>query len=108
MLDTMPIAHREYSHRWLTERGLRSSLPNEMRAKAERVEPRVVEGVGIMVAASSPELEPAARLVRGAMEHVVLDAYADSNSPNPTRLHERMMDARRRELRGLVLRDRAV
>ncbi len=104
-LDNIPISHREYSHRWLLERGLPSQLPNEMRARAEQVEPRVVEGVGIMVAASSEELEPAALLVRGAMEHVVLDAYADSSSPDPNRLHERMMDARRSELRGLVLPD---
>ena len=59
------------------------------------------------VAASSPELEPATLLVRGKMENVVLDAYADSHSPDPAKLHERMMEARRKELRSLILPDRA-
>lgn len=107
LLDILPLRHREYSHRWLKERGLPSQLPLHLWEAAERPDPRVVEGVGIMVAASSPELEPAALLVRERMENVVLDAYADSNSPDPKKLHDRMMEARRKELRGLVLPDLA-
>ncbi len=106
-LDNIPLRDREYSHRWLIDRGLPSQLPPHLWPKPDRIIPRVVEGVGIMVAASSEELAPAALLVRQQMEEVVLDAYADSDSPDPAKLHERMMEARRKELRGLVLPDLA-
>lgn len=106
-LDNIPLRHRQYSHRWLTERNLPSQLPPPLWEKDPFV-PRVVEGVGIMVGAFSEELEPAALLVRREMENVVLDAYADSISPDPRALQRRMMEARKKELRGLVLPDRAL
>ena len=105
-LDNIPLRYRQYSHAWLTERGLPSYLPPPLWEKEPFV-PRVVEGVGVMVAASSEELAPAAAMVQGAMNNVILDAYADSNSPDPKALHERMMEARKRELKGLILPDRA-
>ena len=46
-------------------------------------------------------------MVQREMNNVILDAYADSNSPDPAKLHERMMEARRKELRSLVLPDHA-
>lgn len=107
LLDILPLRAREYSHRWLTERGMPSQLPPHLWPKAERFVPEIVEGVGIMVSASSPELEPAALLVRGAMEDVVLDAYADSHSPDPAVLQARMMEARKKELKSLILPDMA-
>lgn len=45
---------RAYSHRWLMERGLPSHLPDDLRPKAERIYPRIVEGVGIAVKARDP------------------------------------------------------
>ncbi len=105
-LDIIPLRHREYSHRWLKERGMPSQLPPHLWEAAERFVPKVVEGVGVMVAISSEELQPAADMVQGAMNNVILDAYADSDSPDPARLKERMMIARSTELRGLMLPDR--
>jgi hypothetical protein len=105
-LDNIPLRFRQYSHAWLTERGLPSQLPPHLWEKEPFV-PRIVEGVGIMVAASSEELEPAALMVRRKMEDVVLDAYADSNSPDPKVLQARMMEARKRELLGLMLPDKS-
>ncbi len=104
-LDNVPIKDRQYSHAWLSERGMPSDLPDHL--KPEQIVPRVVEGVGIIVAASSEELEPAALLVRREMEKVVLDAYADSTSPDPQALQARMMEARKKELRKLILPDKA-
>jgi hypothetical protein len=105
-LDNIPLRYRQYSHRWLTERDLPSHLPPPLWEKEPFV-PRVVEGVGIMVAASSEELEPAALLVRREMENVVLDAYADSSSPDAKKLQERMMLARKKELNSLLLPDKS-
>ncbi len=106
-LDIIPLRDREYSHFWLIDRGLPSQLPPMLLPKADRFMPRIVEGVGIMVDASTPDLAPAARMVQRRMEDVVLDAYADSNSPDPKALQARMMEARKKELRSLILPDRA-
>src|SRR5262245_24049227 len=47
--EAMRFSYRAYSHAWLTERGLPSLLPDELKPKAERMYPRIVEGVGIAV-----------------------------------------------------------
>lgn len=106
-LDSIPLKARHYSHFWLIDRNLPSQLPGHLLPKPDQVVPRIVEAVGVMVAASSPELQPAADRVRDVMNATIMDAYADSASPDPKKLQERMMDARRKELRGLMLPDKS-
>ena len=90
---------RFYSHRWLLDRGLPSQLPDRLKPRAERLYPRIAEGVGISVNSKYPEV---IRCVRGAMEYAVQDAYADGRS-EPAFVSRRMREARQRELRGLGL-----
>lgn len=92
---------RAYSHRWLTERGFPSGLPDNLKPKAERLYPRVVSAVGISVNAKSEFMKPIVGLVRNAMEHAVLDAYADGRE-EPVFVKQRMMEARERTIQKLL------
>lgn len=91
---------RAWSHRWLTERNLPSGLPDMLRPKAERMYPRVVEGVGISVNFRSSILKPAATEIRTAMEAEVEDAYAHGRT-EPGFVKARMEEARARTLKAL-------
>jgi len=84
---------RQYSHQWLLDRGLPSSLPAEDRP------PEKVSAVGIAVRSQHPEVGKAIQTV---MEHAVLDAYADSRT-DPDFVRQRMMEARKRERKALGL-----
>jgi hypothetical protein len=98
---TLPLNARAWSHRWLEERGLPSGLPDELRPKAERLRPPVVEGVGISVNCHSDHLRPAAIEVRKAMEIAVEEAFADGRT-DPGFLTARMNEARRRAWKQLL------
>jgi hypothetical protein len=76
----MHLRPRAYSHRWLLDHGYPSALPDELRPRAERIYPRVVEGVGISVNAASELLKPAVQFVRQAMSDAVMEAYADGRT----------------------------
>lgn len=94
---------RAYSHAWLTERALPSGLPDRLRPRAERIYPRIVEGVGISVRARSPEMAPLADAVHRAMQDAVEDAYAEGRT-DPVFVRKRMFDARagvRQKLLGI-------
>lgn len=68
---------RAYSHRWLLERGWPSQLPDELKPRAERLYPEVVECVGVFVGTpASDALKPVAAAVREAMLDAVQDAQA--------------------------------
>lgn len=67
---------RCYSHAWLTERALPSGLPDRLKAKADRLYPRVVEAVGIAVKSLSGETERA-RAIEQAMSNAAAECYAD-------------------------------
>jgi hypothetical protein len=95
--EVITFPKRAWSHRWLAERNLPSGLPDALRPKAEQLCPRVVEGVGISVKSKYPEVE---RCVRTAMEHAVLDAYAEKRT-DPVFVRQRMALARRNETRRL-------
>jgi len=88
-----------YSHRWLEDRGYPSGLPDDLKPKAERIYPRIVEGVGISVHIGSPVLRPAIPIIRGAMEEVVLDEYA--GKVQIERLKGRMREAKEKTVRKL-------
>lgn len=94
--ETVSFRARAWSHRWLTERGLPSHLPDHLKPSAERIFPRVVEGVGISVNLSKPGMIE----VRTAMENVVADCYANGDT-GPAIVRARMADARERTLRSL-------
>lgn len=98
---SIPLRPRAYSHRWLTERNLPSHLPDELRPKAERMFPIVVEGVGIFVRPTTNEyLKPAMLEVQTSMEHAVADAYAEGRT-DPDFVKAQMAAAKDRAMKAL-------
>ena len=92
--SAISMSLRQYSHRWLKERGFPSALP-EKDWPVEKV-----GVVGIAVRSSYPEV---AKAIRGVMEHAVMDAYADGRR-DPDFIRGRMFEARKRERKALGLR----
>lgn len=97
MLVMAPFRERAYSHSWLSERDLPSGLPDNLRSKAERIYPVVKGVVGISVNSKYPQVITE---VRGAMEEVVENAYADGKE-DPAYIKPRMMEARAKALKRL-------
>jgi hypothetical protein len=97
--QAMPLRLRVYSHRWLTERGMPSGLPDELRQKADRLYPRIVEAVGVGVKAFSEATVPLARAIERAMSDAVADCYANGDR-DPAIVKARMDEARARTMRG--------
>lgn len=97
-LNSIRIAKRAYSHAWLTDRGLPSALPDWLRPIAERFYPRIVEGVGIAVAAPRSR-RSLAMAMRTAMEQVVLECYAEKQT-DPAFVKARMTEAKLKVLKG--------
>lgn len=97
--EGIPFRFRAYSHRWLTERALPSMLPDMLKPSAERLYPRVVDAVGISVASKYPVV---ADNIRGAMEYVVNDCYANGDN-DPLIVRPLMLEARHKEKRALGL-----
>lgn len=95
---TIPFRLRAYSHAWLTERGLPSGLPDKLRPRAERMYPRVVEGVGIAVL-TSPARRELGRAIERAMTDAVAECYADGDT-EPSVVRARVQEARVKVLRG--------
>lgn len=87
------LSLRAYSHRWLLDHELPSALPDELRPKAERMYPRIVEGVGISVNTNSEILKPIVGEIRQAMSDAVMESYADGTT-DPTYVKSRMMAAK--------------
>jgi hypothetical protein len=84
---------RAYSHAWLIERGLPSRLPDELKPRAERMFPRVVDAVGIAVRALNEDRKPLARIIERAMSDAVADCYANGDR-DPEIVKARMREAR--------------
>jgi hypothetical protein len=99
--EVVTFPKRAYSHRWLTDNGLPSGLPDHLKPKAERMYPRIVDAVGIAVGATSEAHKPLVKLVRGAMENVVLDHYADGIK-DPAIIKPRMLEARSAVIKKLL------
>ena len=97
--ESVPFKLRAYSHRWLTEQTLPSFLPDRLKPRAERLYPKIVDGVGISVGSKYPVVATA---VRGAMEYAVEDCYANGDK-EPEIVKPRMFEAKRQELKGLGL-----
>jgi hypothetical protein len=94
---------RAYSHAWLAERGLPSQLPDELKPKAERLYPRIVDAVGIAVRAISEEHKPIARMIERAMSDAVADCYANGDR-DPQIVKARMREARANVSRKVLIR----
>lgn len=94
---------RAYSHRWLTERGYPSGLPEALWPAAEQVHGKIVSAVGIAVMTQTPELEPVARQVEKAMADAVADCYANGDT-EPVIVQARMAEARTRTMAQLLAR----
>jgi hypothetical protein len=97
--QSIDVKLRMYSHAWLVERGVPSLLPDDMRASAMRMYPRVARAVGISVNARSEWMRPATLPVRQAMENAVLEAFADNADDATVKRH--MMEAKERTMRQL-------
>jgi hypothetical protein len=100
--ESVPMTMRAYSHRWLEERALPSQLPNSLKPSAEQICPRVVTSVGISVGSPIPVVRDG---IRGAMEYAVNDCYANGDTA-PEIVKPQMMEARRRERKGLGITER--
>lgn len=102
--DTPAISFRAraWSHRWLTERGLPSRLPDDLKPRAERLYPRVVEAVFVSANTNSPFLKPVAKLVQASMCDAVEEAAADGKLGDPGFVRARMEQARVRTFQQLL------
>lgn len=99
--ESLPLKSRAYSHRWLCDRDLPSGLPDNLKPRAERIYPRIVEAVGISVNARSAMLKPLARQVERAMADAVEEAYADGRT-DPGFIRARMAEVKTRTWRQLM------
>lgn len=75
--ERLPFRFRAYSHSWLTERKLRSLLPDKLLPRAERMYPRIVSAVGICVATLGNRKTDYHHAVSTALCEAVADMYAD-------------------------------
>jgi hypothetical protein len=100
--QNIPFKLRAYSHRWLLDHGYPSLLPDELKPKADRIYPEVIEGVGIACGSKSPILKPIMPIVRGAMSDAVLECYADKKSPDVPVVKARMFEAKDKAYKKLL------
>jgi hypothetical protein len=91
--EALAFRLRAYSHSWLCERGLPSALPDNLRPKADRLYPRIVEAVGVSVKDLSGRRQEYARRLERAMADAVAEAYADGRR-DPEFVRSRMQEAR--------------
>lgn len=98
LAQSIPFKLRAYSHRYLLDNGFSSGLPDDFKPKAERIYPRIVEGVGIAVRAASEYSKLIAPVIQGAMSDAVSEAYADGLT-DPAFVSQRMKEARERVLK---------
>ena len=98
-MESLDLKHRAYSHRWLTERGMPSALPDHLKPKAERMYPRIVEAVAIAIK-TPPARRELGIAIREAMEDVVKDAYGTDKQVDAAKLKIGMMEARAKIRKG--------
>lgn len=78
--ESVPLKARAYSHRWLLDHDLPSTLPDVLRPRAERMYPKRVQSVGVGVIASSPFMVPIAAMMQADQVDAVRDAYANGDT----------------------------
>lgn len=104
--ESMPLAKRLYSHAWLTDRGFRSQLPEELRPRSERVESVIVPAVGVAVSsfAQSAYRKEEAKAIERVMARAAGDMVRDGITDR-ARIAPRMWEARELYLRGKLRRE---
>lgn len=102
--ESVRLEKRLYSHAWLTERGLRSNLPDELRPPAEQRRPIIVSAVGVAVQTrchwsdpAYPERKERAAAIERAMASAAAECHADGIY-DKKRVTARMWAARDRVL----------
>lgn len=103
-LSTLPLKLRAYSHRWLTERGLPSSLPDELKPRAEQICPRIVEAVGIAIGSTNDLIKPALPIIQKAMSDAVEHAYAEGRT-DPAFIRARIQEEKNKAMLSLFGRN---
>lgn len=98
--EAVEFRHRAYSHRWLTERSFPSQLPDHLKPSAERLYPRIVEGVLVSANFRSKVLKPAAAEVQDAMCKAVEDCYANGDT-DPELVRRQMKQAQQQAMKQL-------
>ena len=93
--EALAFRLRAYSHSWLCDRGLPSALPDNLKPRADRLYPRIVEAVGVSVKDLSGRRQEYARRLEWAMADAVAEAYADGRR-DPEFVRLRMQEARER------------
>jgi hypothetical protein len=96
-MNSVRFRLRAYSHCWLLDRGLPSGLPDGLRPAAQRLYPRVVEGVGVAVLSKLPVV---ASGIRNAMSTAAAEVYGDmpeGKNPDPVIVRRQMLHARERQ-----------
>lgn len=101
--ESVSLAKRQYSHRWLTERSLPSRLPDRLRPNAEQVCPKLARAVGIAFVCRNPATGLALPLIEKAMQDAVLEAASDNRLHDSEFVKQRMHEAQHRERRALGL-----
>lgn len=96
--NSIPLDARAYSHRWCLDMGLPSQLPDNLKPKAERLYPNVVEVVAVM---SMKPHEPLNAALNGAAMYAVRDALAMGDD-DPALLRRLQAEARKKERRVLL------
>ena len=99
LAESVPFDLRAYSHAWLVERDLPSGLPDELKPRAERIYPRVVEAVGVSVRQMGNVQTDLTREIERAMSDAVAECYADGEE-RPDIVKARMREAYQRTLNG--------
>lgn len=92
---------RAYSHRWLTDEGYPSQLPDRLRPKAERLYPKVAEGVGFAVISKSEIAMAIKPHVVKAVNEAIVECY-DSKKTEPGFVKARMFEARNYVVKKLL------
>ena len=99
--QSISLRLRAYSHRWLCDNGYPSGLPDELKPKAEQIFPKVVEAVGISVNVRSPEMQPVADAMHGAMVESVMNSFEDGVK-DPKIVKDNMLLAKVKAFRKMI------
>jgi len=93
---------RFYSHRWLTDQGLPSQLPDNLKPAAEQERPRAVQAVGISLNTTNEILKPVINIIRGSMEDAVMECAAEGELGDTKLVSDRMLEARIKTTKQIV------
>jgi hypothetical protein len=100
--ELVSLRARAWSHRWLLDHGKPSLLPDSLKPKAERIYPKIAEGVGLAIGVKNELGRAIKPHVQSAMEYAINECYADARSPEPPIVKRRMFEAKDRIIKKLL------